>query len=270
MFDNFNVEAILAIIVIDLVLSGDNAVVIGMAARRLSPENRRKAIIFGGAGAVILRIAFTAIAAILLDTPYLQLIGGVLLLYIAWKLLRPHAEHGGNVDSAASLGEAVRTIVLADVVMSLDNILAVGGAAHGDLGLLLFGLVLSIPILLLGSELVARALGRFPILLYLGVLVLIHTAISMILEDDVVHDRLPAGLVGLAEGWQLWVVAAALTAVVAAVATRGRRDIEDPGEELAEEVETIATGVAPADHGDGPGRPAPVRTDDPATPVGRG
>ncbi|MGH2532963.1 MAG: TerC family protein [Thermomicrobiales bacterium] len=179
---------ILSIILIDLILSGDNAVVIGMAARRLSPENRRRAIIFGGGGAVVLRIIFTAMAALLLDVPYLQAAGGILLLYIALKLVRPqhHAEH---VAEAGSLREAIKTIVLADVVMSLDNILAVGGAAHGNLWLLLFGLVLSIPILLFGSELVARLLGRFPILVYVGAFVLIWTAVAMILHDRLVGDR---------------------------------------------------------------------------------
>ncbi|MCA9864750.1 MAG: TerC family protein, partial [Thermomicrobiales bacterium] len=165
MFDNL--AAILSIVVIDLVLSGDNAVVIGMAARNLSEENRRKAILLGGAGAIGLRILFTALATILLGVQGLQAIGAVLLIYIAFKLLRPHDDAHGNVHEADTLGEAVRTIILADVVMSLDNILAVGGAAHGHLGLLIFGLMLSIPIILFGSELVARLLGRFPAVLYI-------------------------------------------------------------------------------------------------------
>ncbi|MDQ4099010.1 MAG: TerC family protein [Chloroflexota bacterium] len=174
------------IIVIDLVLSGDNAVVIGMAARSLSSENRRKAIVWGGFGAVGLRILFTAIAAVLLGVPYLQAIGGVLLLWIAYRLIRPHDE-GANIRAAGNLREAIQTIVLADVVMSLDNILAVGGAAHGSLGLLLFGLALSIPLLLIGSGLVARILHRFPMLLFVGVFVLVHAAIDMILHDDLVE-----------------------------------------------------------------------------------
>ena len=194
MVDTFS--AIISIIVIDLILSGDNAVVIGMAARSLSPENRRRAIIFGGAGAVGLRILFTAMAALLLGVPYLQAIGGLLLLWIAYKLVRPQ-HNEAHVGEAGSLAEAIRTIILADVVMSLDNILAVGGAAHGDIRLLLFGLVLSIPILLLGSELVARMLGRFPFLLYLGAFVLILTAVGMILEDDIVHDQFETSAFGL-------------------------------------------------------------------------
>jgi YjbE family integral membrane protein len=181
------ISAILSIIVIDLVLSGDNAVVIGMAARRLSPENRRRAIVFGGAAAVGLRMIFTVAAAILLDVPFLQAVGGILLLYIAYRLIRPQ-HHTVHVSEADSLRQAIRTIILADVVMSLDNILAVGAAAHGHLGLLLFGLALSIPILLLGSELVARLLGRLPILVYVGAIVLIMTSIRMILEDDIIHD----------------------------------------------------------------------------------
>jgi YjbE family integral membrane protein len=177
------ISAVLSIIIIDLVLSGDNAVVIGMAARSLSPENRRKAIILGGAGAILLRITFTALATLLLGIPGLQAIGGVLLFYIGFKLIRPHEDEHSNIKEAGSLREAVKTIILADVVMSLDNILAVGGAAHGNLELLIFGLLLSIPIILFGSELVARLLGRFPGFLYLGVFVLLHAAVSMILHD---------------------------------------------------------------------------------------
>ncbi|MBA3336738.1 MAG: TerC family protein [Chloroflexia bacterium] len=195
-FDLDLMSRILRIVVIDLVLSGDNAVVIGMAARSLSLENRRRAIIFGGAGAVGLRILFTAMAALLLDVPYLQAFGGVLLLWIAYKLIKPQ-DHGTNITEAGSLSEAIRTIVLADVVMSLDNILAVGGAAHGSLVLLLFGLALSVPILLLGSELVSRMLGRFPLLVYLGVIVLILTAVEMILGDALIHERFDTGILVL-------------------------------------------------------------------------
>ena len=231
--------AVFAIIVIDLVLSGDNAVVIGMAARRLSPENRRRAIIWGGAGAVGLRIFFTAIAALLLDVPYLQAAGGLLLLYIAYKLLKPHDEHA-KVSEANSLGEAIKTIVMADVVMSLDNILAVGGAAHGNLWLLLFGLVLSIPILLFGSELVARMLGRYPLLVYVGAIVLVWTAVSMILEDRLVHDwhAFP--------WWQSLLVAGAVAAVVVALGVRGH-GLASP-HEVEERIEDLAApDVAAAD-----------------------
>jgi YjbE family integral membrane protein len=206
------IQAIISIIIIDLVLSGDNAVVIGMASRNLPPEQRRRAIIFGGAGAVGLRIFFTVIATILLGIPYLQLIGGLLLFWIAYRLIRPqgHDAHG-NIKAAGTLREAIQTIVLADVVMSLDNILAVAGAAHGDIRLLIFGLLLSIPILLFGSELVARLLGRFPAFLYLGVFVLVHAAVAMILHDPSVAARITTTT------WQEFALSLAITAVIVGV-----------------------------------------------------
>jgi YjbE family integral membrane protein len=180
------IAKIASIVLIDLVLSGDNAVVIGMAARSLPPDARKRAIVFGGLGAVALRVTFTILAALLLDIPLLRAIGGALLLWIAYKLVRPH-EDAHNISAAHSLAQAVQTIILADFVMSLDNILAVGGASEGHLGLLIFGLIFSIPILMLGSELVARVLGRLPILLYFGVVVLVLTATRMILHDDVIQ-----------------------------------------------------------------------------------
>ncbi len=180
------IAKIASIVLIDLVLSGDNAVVIGMAARRLPADQRKRAILLGGLGAVALRVTFTIMAALLLDIPLLRAIGGVLLLWIAFKLVRPH-EDTHNVSAAESMSQAVKTIILADLVMSLDNILAVGGASEGHLGLLIFGLLFSIPILMLGSELVARLLGRYPILLYVGVVVLVITATRMILHDDKVQ-----------------------------------------------------------------------------------
>jgi YjbE family integral membrane protein len=187
-FDFENIAALIQIILFDLLLSGDNAVVIGMAARRLSEQNRRRAIIIGGAGAVGLRIAFTLIATYLLEVPFLQAAGGVMLLWIAAKLMRSD-EHTEHVSEADSLGQAVRTIIVADVVMSLDNILAISGAADGDRWLVLFGLALSIPLLLVGSNLVSNLLNRFPILVYVGAVLLVWAAIRMIAEDEIVHDR---------------------------------------------------------------------------------
>src|SRR4029079_4341779 len=153
--------------VIDLVLSGDNAVVIGMASRRLPSEQRRRAIMLGAVGAILLRVTFTAMVALLLGIPLLQAIGGAVLIWIAFKLLREeHNEQ--SVREGSNLFEAVRTIIIADVIMSLDNILAVGGAAHGNLALLLFGLALSMPIIMFGSNLVALLMNRLPWLVYLG------------------------------------------------------------------------------------------------------
>lgn len=181
---------VLGIVVIDLVLSGDNAIVIGMAARRLSPHQRRRAIVLGGAVAIVLRILFAAIATMLLRIPLLQAAGGGLLLWIAWRLLREEQEEHQLRESSSMMG-ALRTIVLADVVMSLDNILAVAGASHGSLGLLAFGLVLSMPLLLFGSSMVARVMNRMPWLALVGAAVLTWTAGGMIAEDEFLLSYLP-------------------------------------------------------------------------------
>lgn len=184
------IKAVLSIVLIDLVLSGDNAVVIGMAARRLPARQQRQAMVYGALGAVGLRVFFTALAAVLLSIPLVQAVGGVVLLWIAYKLIRDEStEH--TVNEGHTMGEAVRTIVLADVIMSLDNILAVGGAAHGDFKLLLFGLALSMPIILFGSRIVALLMNRLPWLVYVGSAVLAYTAAEMVLRDRVVSPFLP-------------------------------------------------------------------------------
>jgi YjbE family integral membrane protein len=248
-----SLTAVLSIIVIDLVLSGDNAIVIGMAARSLSDDNRRRAIAIGGAGAIGLRIIFTALATLLLGIPGLQAIGGVLLFWIAFKLLRPNGGDHENIREAGSLGEAVRTIVLADVVMSLDNILAVGGAAQGHLNLLIFGLVLSIPIILFGSELVARLLARFPAFIYVGAFVLIHAAVAMILHDPTTSARFHTSLP------QELALSLALTAIlVAIVRLVDRPRAQQPLAFVAHELDSTGTGagrpVVSGRHSDESGR----------------
>ncbi len=195
---------IFSIVVVDLVLSGDNALVIGMAAHRLSPHQRRWAIILGGAGAIALRVTFTGLAAMLLAIPLLEAGGGLLLAWIAYKLLRQETEEH-NIAAAESFFGAVQTITLADLVMSLDNMLAVGGAAHGSIELLVFGLLLSMPLLLFGSSLVARLLNHIPALIWLGVLVLTVTAARMLVDDPLIARQLDAELrlptlIGLAVG----------------------------------------------------------------------
>lgn len=178
------------IIIIDLVLSGDNAVVIAMAVSHLPPHMARKAAIIGAAGAVGLRVIFTAMAAFLLSVPLLQAVGGAVLFWIAYKLLVEEEEDAHNHGEVHNLGDAIRIIILADVVMSLDNVLAVGGAAHGDLRLLLFGLALSIPLVLFGSAFLTNMLRKWPALAYLGAGVLAFTAGRMIVHDKVVHNFL--------------------------------------------------------------------------------
>lgn len=181
--------AFVNIIIIDLILSGDNAVVIGMAARKLPPEQRKKAIVFGAGAAVLLRATLTAVAAYLLNIPLLMTVGGILLIGIAVKLL---IEDDDDVDIHAgdNLKSAIKTIIIADVVMSLDNVLAVAGASHGNVFLVLFGLALSIPIIMWGSNMIASLLNKLPWLLYVGAAVLGFTGGQLIVEDPFVHQLL--------------------------------------------------------------------------------
>ncbi len=181
--EGVTLDAIMKIVVIDLVLSGDNAVVIAMAVKSLPPAIARKAAVIGAIGAVGLRVTFAALAAVLLTVPYLQAVGGAILFWIAYKLLIEEEEGDEAPGEIHNFGEAVRIIILADVVMSLDNILAVGGASHGNIALLLFGLALSIPIVLFGSQVLTTMLRRWPALAYLGSGVLAWTAAEMIVHD---------------------------------------------------------------------------------------
>ena len=179
-------EAVLAIVLIDLALSGDNALVIGMAARGLPSRQRRAAIVFGGLGAVLLRVLATSIVSLLLRVPLLQLAGGLILVLIAYRLVRPRPDAPLSVRAAVSLREAIVTILLADAVMSLENVLGVAGAAHGNVPLLAFGLALSIPIVLFGSGIIATVLERLPRLVWLGAFALVWTAADLILDDPMV------------------------------------------------------------------------------------
>ena len=183
--------AIIAIVLIDLALSGDNALLIGMAARRLPDAQRRRAIVLGGGLAVVLRIVAAAGVSFLLAIPYLQLAGGIVLAVIAYRLVRPAvADVHAAVRPASTLREAVLTILVADAAMSVENVLGVGGAAHGDLPLLAFGLVISIPIVLFGSGFIARVLDRAPRLVWLGALALIWTSADMILGDPALDPHI--------------------------------------------------------------------------------
>lgn len=211
--------AVLSIVVIDLTISGDNALVIGMAAHQLPSDQRRLAIALGTAGAVGLRVLFTALAAVLLSVPLLQAVGGVLLAWIALKLLLQGTSHSESSHRPGkTLLEAIQIIIVADAVMSLDNILAVAGASHGSLPLLLFGLALSMPIVMFGSGLVANLISRFRWLVYLGAGVLAWTSGQMILDDRIVGSYLPhhwmleiglpaliaSMVLGASAGWRLF------------------------------------------------------------------
>lgn len=181
------------IIIIDIILSGDNAVMIGMAARKLPEKQRKKAIVFGAGAAVLLRATLTAIAAYLLNIPLLMTVGGILLIAIAIRLLLDN-ESETNVDIGDSLKSAIKTIIVADVVMSLDNVLAVAGASHGNIFLVLFGLALSIPIIMWGSNLIANLLNRMPWLVYVGAAILGFTGGQLIVEDPFIQGQLLIGM----------------------------------------------------------------------------
>jgi len=178
--------SLLQIIWIDLLLSGDNAVVIALACRSL-PENQRKLGIWLGAGAAVgLRIVFALVVTYLLGVPYLKVIGGLLLLWIAIKLAKGEEEAHGEIEASDNLWKAVRTIAIADAVMSLDNVIAIAGAAKGHPELFIFGLLLSIPLIIMGAQLLTSIIERYPILIWLGAALLGWIAAEMIIGDAAV------------------------------------------------------------------------------------
>lgn len=170
------------ILMINLVLSGDNAMVIAMASKDLPEKHRKIAVWWGAAGAVILRCVLTFVAVLLLKIPYIQAGGGILLLWIAFKLLLEE-EEDLRVAETSSVWKSIRTILVADFIMSLDNVLAIAGLAKGDLALIVIGIALSIPIVVWGSGLIVGWLHRFPVLVFIGAYILAFTAGDMMLQD---------------------------------------------------------------------------------------
>ena len=175
----------LAIVVLDLTLAGDNALVIALAVRNLPPRQQLQGRLWGTFGAVALRLLFIGIITFLLRIPLLQAVGGGVLLWIAVKLLTQEGEGHGEVKTGTTLLQAIWIIVVADVIMSLDNVLAVAAAAHGDFMLVVFGVGLSIPIVVWGSGLLARLMGRFPWIVDLGAGILGYVGGEMMLKDEV-------------------------------------------------------------------------------------
>ena len=182
-------SALLAIVVIDLVLAGDNAIVIAMAARNLPPHLQKKAIVWGAVGAIAVRSAMTLVVVYLLKIPGLMLVGGLLLVWIAYKLLNPGKEDGDGHDHASTnFWGAMKTIVIADAVMGLDNVLAVAGASHGSYVLVVLGLLISIPVVIWGSTQILKLVERFPSITYLGAGVLAWTAAKMMTSEPMVRE----------------------------------------------------------------------------------
>lgn len=184
---------VLKIIMIDLLLSGDNAVVIALACRNLPAQQRKKGILFGMAGAVVLRIVLTFFAVSLLSLPYLKLVGAMLLIWIGIKLILPEDEHDeGSIKADARLIGAIKTIIIADFVMSLDNVLGVAAAAKGNVPLLVFGLLISIPLIAWSSQLVLRLIDRFPYIIFAGGALLGYVAGEMLVAEALFAPLLEA------------------------------------------------------------------------------
>ena len=227
--------ALMQIVAIDIVLGGDNAVVIGLACRRLPEQQRKLGIFWGMVGAIGLRVVLILFAVTLLAVPYLKLVGAALLLWIGIKLLLPeHDEGGHNIEAGATLAAAIKTIIVADAVMSLDNVIAIAGAAKDSKFLIVFGLLLSIPIIMLGSQLVIRLMDRFPVVIVLGGALLGWIAGGMAVSDVAVHDWFEATLP--AAKWIGPVVGAVVVVVIGKMlAARAEAKEKVPLEDLAAE-----------------------------------
>lgn len=210
---------LLQIIWIDLLLSGDNAVVIALACRSLPKQQRRWGILLGAGGAVLLRILFAFFIVELMELPYVKIGGGLLLLWIAVKLVEEEAETTEDVKPAKTLVSAVRIIVLADAVMSLDNVVAIAAAAKGSIGLIAFGLALSIPLIVFSSGFMLALLNRYPLLIWAGSALLGWIAGELICADD----RLGSWLEPRLHGFEAWCAPAAALLVLAIAWLRRRR-----------------------------------------------
>ena len=215
--------ALLNIMFINLILSGDNAVLIAMAVRNLPNAQRQKGIAFGTAAAVVLRIILTYFVALLLQISFIKLIGGLLILWIAVKLLMEGGDDEGLEKEATTMMQAIKIILIADLTMSLDNILAVAGAAGGNLFLLIFGLVMSIPIVVYASNLLSKLMDKYPIIILIGGAILGRVGGEMIMGDHIVEQWLhpskmldytvqavcTVGVVVVGKLWMKWKVAKA-------------------------------------------------------------
>jgi YjbE family integral membrane protein len=197
LFSSGWLSALLAIVLIDLVLAGDNAIVIALAARSLPPQLQKRAILWGTFGAIAVRTVMTVGVVWLLKIPGLMAAGGLGLVWIAYKLLAPSGEesHGEGHPVVSTFWGAMKTIVIADALMGIDNVLGVAGAAKGDFTLVVLGLLISVPIVVWGSTLVLKLVERFPIIIYIGAAVLAYTAAHMIVSEPLLDQVFDPSLV---------------------------------------------------------------------------
>lgn len=202
---------LLKIIWINIILSGDNAVVIALAARSLPPEQQKKAVLFGSGAAVVLRVVLTVVAAKLLALPFLQVVGGCLLLWIGIQLFGDEGDDDSHGAQNGSMMAAIRTILIADLVMSLDNVIAVAAAAKGDTVLLILGLAVSIPLVIFGSTIMIKLMDRFPIIITLGAALIGWVGGETVASDVLLHDVLASN------GWLHYAAAIAGAGFVLAV-----------------------------------------------------
>ena len=196
-------SALLSIVLIDLVLAGDNAILIALAARNLPASVKTRAIAWGTVGAIVVRSAMTVGVVWLLKIPGLMLVGGIGLLWIAYQLLVDQGSEDEHGDGATTFWGAMKTIIVADALMGIDNVLGVAGAAHGAFDLVIIGLLLSVPIVVLGSNIVLKLVERFPIIITLGAAVLAFTAAHMLVSEPVLRDYLGDAKTGLTHTQQI-------------------------------------------------------------------
>jgi len=216
------IVAVLKIIAIDIILSGDNAVVIAMATRRLPEKKRNIAILWGTIGAVILRVLFASVIAVLLDIPYVHFFGGLLLLWISYKVLVNH-DDGKDVKAKDTTLQAIGTIIMADAVMSLDNVVAIAGASGGHILLIIMGVVVSIPIMILGSKLIVKMMERFSIVQYFGSAILAWTA-----SDMITGDKQISSLLNIEHGVITYIFSIIVTAVILLFGYISNKKMEQP------------------------------------------
>lgn len=225
--------AVLQIIAIDIVLGGDNAVVIALACRRLPEQQRKLGIFWGVFGAILLRVVMIFFALSLLTMPYLKIVGAALLVWIGIKLLQPEPEGAHEIDASTTLVGAIKTIIVADAVMSLDNVIAIAGAAKDDIGLVIFGLVVSVPIIVWGSQMVMRVMDRYPVTIAIGAGLL-----GWIAGDMAVTDVVTKEWVSTQAKYLQWIAPAsvALLVIAAGKLLAARKPVKPrPLEDLADE-----------------------------------